>query len=85
MKIDNKEPGVLANTIITDVLMKGSAKDGSNNLWRKHASSYHLVKGMSHLSLHLKEKVDGRFDSGENHLYKAITRLAMALSIENNG
>ncbi len=77
-------PSILACSIISATMHIGSNNDGKGDDWDKHGSLYHLVKGMSHLASHIKYKIDDRKKPSENHLHKAITRLAMAASIEVN-
>jgi hypothetical protein len=82
MKLENDEPGFVAKVLIDSIMHQGSKKDGCNNDWRGLGSMYHLVKALSHLAQHIKQAIDPRSKDNENHLHKAMTRLAMAATIE---
>ena len=77
-----KHPAENAYWIITDVLTKGSSKDGANESWRSKFQMYHLSKAQAHLATHIKQIHDDRGVDGENHLHLALTRIAMALAQE---
>jgi len=79
---DHGEPGHIAKRIVDRCLTLGSRKDGSGRQWAQKMAIFHLVKGMSHLAIHIKQIYDVRALDGENHLHKAMTRLAMAAAIE---
>ena len=78
-----KHPAENAYWIITDVITRGSAKDGCNESWRSKPQMYHLSKAMSHLAVHIKQIYDPRAIDGENHAHLALCRLAMALVCED--
>lgn len=75
------DPSHEAVRIINDVLVSGSTKEGRESAWRKKSQAYHLMKATSHLATHMKFAVCGGSD-GENHMHLALTRIAMALCIE---
>ncbi len=77
-------PSEHARAITAAVMMTGSRKDGISEMWRDQGSLFHLVKAASHLAKHIKHLIDPRGKDKENHLYKAITRLAMAAAIEQD-
>lgn len=72
-----------SSRIIIETLTKGSNKDGIGAEWRNKIASYHLIKGLCHLGLHLRDVLTFNKDRKENHLHKAISRLAMAADIED--
>ncbi len=77
-------PALVSSDIIKATLHDGSHKDGISDEWRYKPALYHLVKGMSHLAMHIKQCYDPRNNGTENHLHKAISRLAMACVVERS-
>lgn len=78
------DPAFLSSIIVRSVIETGSKKDGMGQAWREESSIYHLIKAASHLATHIKFKIDPRKQDEENHLHKAMARLAMAACIEQN-
>ena len=76
------EAAALAYKRICNCLEEGSGKDGDVDAWKDKDEIYHLVKAQAHLAQHIKEKIDPRAKTGENHLHKAESRMAMADYIE---
>jgi len=79
------DPRYAAFQTVAQVMALGSSKDGRNESWREKDVMYHLTKAQAHLATHIKNLHDPRGQDGENHLYLALTRLAMALTQESNG
>jgi hypothetical protein len=77
-----KHPAALAAETILSVLAQGSAKDGRDESWREKDLMFHLSKAQAHLATHIKHLYDPRGRDQENHLHTALTRLAMALCLE---
>lgn len=81
-----ENPRILCFTIVNDCMAVGSNTDGLGSVnegWKHRSSMYHLAKASGHLATHIKHKVCGTND-GEYHLALALTRLAMAASIEKH-
>lgn len=76
-------PGAFASQIITRIIGKGSSKDGHGDAWRNKTAMFHLMKGLAHLVLHMKEKYCFMEPGKENHLHLAMSRLALAACIEH--
>ncbi len=81
-----ENPRILAFTIVNDCMAVGSSVDGltaANEGWRERDSSFHLIKALSHLVTHMKQRALSQSD-GESHLHLALTRLAMAAAKEKH-
>ena len=73
-------PADLAHQVITQVMLRGSAKEGSDDSWRSKPDGYHLHKALRH-AITFKMIRDGhQTGDDEKHLWLAITRMAMALA-----
>lgn len=77
-----KDPAIVACEAIVSTLKIGSAKDGCDDSWRKKSRRYHLAKATRHAFTACMTEVGILEHDGEDHIKLAITRLAMALSIE---
>lgn len=78
----NADPRYLAFYAVAAVMAVGSSKDGKNESWRDKPASFHLTKALRHATTHLMQREGHAEPDGENHLMLALTRLAMALTIE---
>ncbi len=76
------EPPICAYIVVQEIMQIGSAKDGKDESWREKSLAYHAMKALRHTATAVMQAQGITPPDGENHLKLAITRLAMALSIE---
>lgn len=74
-------PSEVAAQIISEVITVGSEKSGSNDNWRLEPLNYHLDRAIRHIITHKLITEGNQTPDKEEHLRFALTRIAMALTL----
>jgi hypothetical protein len=67
------------------VMCEGKAKGYGDGNWRKIGRADHINHALGHLYAYLWERARDPLFDGEDHLGHALCRVAMAVSVEEEG